>query len=591
MSDSIPGTHYEKGDNDMKISIGSKLWMGFLSVLLVLMVVGGISYQNTLKLIDSAQWLTHSHQVLGKLAELLSTLKDAETGQRGYLITGEERYLAPYRTAVGKVDKQIQELKQLTQDNQSQQQRLEAIGPLIADKLNELKETIDLRRNKGLEAANTVVLSDLGKKLMDDLRIALREIADQEKEYLKHREAEARASADFTTHSTLLATLSASGLVILLGLLLTRHISRPLKDMTEIADRIASGDVSTPIAANQRTDEIGTLLRAFSLMLGSLREMASIATQIAAGDLRVQVKPQSAQDTLGNAFAVMVNNLRELTREMLENVNVLTSAASQILATTTQAASSSAETATAVSETTATVEEVKQTVRMASQKAKNVSENAQQMAQAGQSGQRALEQMIDGMGHIRAQTAATADSIARLSEQSQAIGEIIATVNDLAEQSNLLAVNAAIEAAKVGEQGKGFGVVAQEIKSLALQSKQATSQVRAILSDIQKATTAAVMATDLNGKAVEAGVQQSAAAGAAIQLLADNISAAAQAALQIAASSQQQMVGMDQVAMAMDNIKQASSQNMAGTRQAETAAHSLHELGVKLKQMVEQYKL
>lgn len=575
----------------MKISIGSKLWMGFLSVLLVLMVVGGISYQNTLKLIDSAQWLTHSHQVLGKLAELLSTLKDAETGQRGYLITGEERYLAPYRTAVGKVDKQIQELKQLTQDNQSQQQRLEAIGPLIADKLNELKETIDLRRNKGLEAANTVVLSDLGKKLMDDLRIALREIADQEKEYLKHREAEARASADFTTHSTLLATLSASGLVILLGLLLTRHISRPLKDMTEIADRIASGDVSTPIAANQRTDEIGTLLRAFSLMLGSLREMASIATQIAAGDLRVQVKPQSAQDTLGNAFAVMVNNLRELTREMLENVNVLTSAASQILATTTQAASSSAETATAVSETTATVEEVKQTVRMASQKAKNVSENAQQMAQAGQSGQRALEQMIDGMGHIRAQTAATADSIARLSEQSQAIGEIIATVNDLAEQSNLLAVNAAIEAAKVGEQGKGFGVVAQEIKSLALQSKQATSQVRAILSDIQKATTAAVMATDLNGKAVEAGVQQSAAAGAAIQLLADNISAAAQAALQIAASSQQQMVGMDQVAMAMDNIKQASSQNMAGTRQAETAAHSLHELGVKLKQMVEQYKL
>jgi hypothetical protein len=277
---------------------------------------------------------------------------------------------------------------------------------------------------------------------------------------------------------------------------------------------------------------------------------------------------------------------RIINRQLRETINQLATSSSEILTTTAQVASGSAETASAVSETTATVEEVKQTVLLASQKAGYVSESAQQTAQAVQVGQQALERMIDGMGGIRAQTAATADAIARLSEQSQAIGEIIASVNDLAEQSNLLAVNAAIEAAKAGEQGKGFTVVAQEIKSLAQQSKQATAQVRAILSDIQKATTAAVMATDLNGKAVEAGVQESAAAGDAIRLLADNISAAARAALQIAASSQQQMVGMDQVALAMENIKQASAQNMAGTRQAEIAARDLHEMGDRLKQLV-----
>ena len=96
---------------------------------------------------------------------------------------------------------------------------------------------------------------------------------------------------------------------------------------------------------------------------------------------------------------------------------------------------------------------------------------------------------------IREQMEAIAESMVRLSEQGQAIGQIIATVEDLAAQSNLLAVNASIEAAKAGEHGKGFGVVAQEVKSLAEQSKQATNQVRTILSDIQKATTAAVMAT------------------------------------------------------------------------------------------------
>jgi len=180
---------------------------------------------------------------------------------------------------------------------------------------------------------------------------------------------------------------------------------------------------------------------------------------------------------------------------------------------------------------------------------------------------------------------------AKLSEHSQAIGEIIATVNDLADQSNLLAVNAAIEAAKAGEQGKGFAVVAQEVRGLAEQSKQATAQVRAILTDIQKATSAAVMATEQGTKAVEAGVKQSADAGQAIRALGDSITESAQAATQIAASSQQQMVGTDQVALAMENIKQASTQNVAGTKQAETAAQNLHDLGQKLKQLVEKYKV
>ena len=211
--------------------------------------------------------------------------------------------------------------------------------------------------------------------------------------------------------------------------------------------------------------------------------------------------------------------------------------------------------------------------------------------QISEGGLEATSAVVTGMGHIRQQMEAIGASMMRLSEQGQTIGQIIATVDDLAAQSNLLAVNAAIEAAKAGEYGKGFGVVAQEVKSLAEQSRQATDRVRLILGDIQKATTAAVMATEQGSKAVESGSRQTETADESIQSLMGSVTEAAQAATQIAASSQQQLVGMDQVAGAMENIKQASTQNVASARQLENAARNLGELGNRLKSLVENYSV
>jgi len=326
-------------------------------------------------------------------------------------------------------------------------------------------------------------------------------------------------------------------------------------------------------------------------MTQSLQNVAGAAGRIAEGDLRVQSQPQSADDMLGNAFAGMVQNLQGVIADIGEATNVLSSSAAQISASTSQLAASSSQTATAVTETTTTVEEIRQTAQVANDKAHHVAESAQRVMEISQTGRNATAETAEGMQRIREQMDSIAESMVRLSEQSTAIGEIIASVDDLARQSNLLAVNAAIEAAKAGEQGKGFSVVASEVKSLADQSKQATMQVRTILSDIQKATGAAVMATELGSKAVEAGVLQSAQAGESIISLAESVGDAAQAATQIAASSQEQLIGMDQVVQAMESIKQASMQNVDGARQLETAAHNLTELGQRLRQQVERYEV
>src|SRR5260221_6182563 len=194
------------------------------------------------------------------------------------------------------------------------------------------------------------------------------------------------------------------------------------------------------------------------------------------------------------------------------------------------------------------------------------------------------------MIRIQAQMESIAESIVKLSEQGQTIGEIIATVNDLAEQSNLLAVNAAIEAARAGEQGKGFAVVAQEVKSLSEQSKRATGQVRAILGDIQKATTAVVLAMEQGSKAVASGVRRSAEVGESIRGLTHSLEEAAAAAIQIAASSKQQMIRMDQTAISMRSHQQCSEQNLANTRLTEATAPNQLGLGQKLKALLREYK-
>lgn len=400
-------------------------------------------------------------------------------------------------------------------------------------------------------SAGAAAISDLQHKF-ESVRNIADEIGKQQLAQAGQRMHETSTMVDRTRTALLAANIVAVVLATAMALWFNRLIADPLRDATSIATRIATGDLRVEVPSGARRDEVGQLLRALDAMVKSWRVIAG---------------------------------------EINSGIGTLTGSASEILASTTQGAASAAETAAAVSETTATVEEVKQTALLASEKSRAVSESAQHAARTAADGRRALEASVQGMNSIQEKMEAIAATIVRLSERTHAIGEITATVGALADQSNLLAVNAAIEAAKAGEHGKGFGVVAQEVKSLAEQSRQATRQVRDILGDIQKSVGAAVMITEQGAKTVAEGVESSIAAGHAIGNLADIVADAAQAAVQIAVSSQQQLAGMDQVALAMENIQQASAENAAGSRQAETSAENLHALGQTLRQTSERFRV
>ena len=224
-------------------------------------------------------------------------------------------------------------------------------------------------------------------------------------------------------------------------------------------------------------------------------------------------------------------------------------------------------------------------------KAKDVLADAEETLIAVTTSEKSVMATIQDMNQIHDRMEIISDSTLKLSERSAAIAEIMDTVTDIAEQSNLLAVNAAIEAAKAGDFGRGFGVVAQEIRNLAEQSKGATVNVRSLLSEIQQATTAALLATKQGSIAVEKGVQQSIQTTNTIKELAGKMTRVTQASNQIVLSNQQQLLGTEQITTAMTHINDATNQHVEHLKQIETAVEKLNQVGESLKDMTDHYRI
>jgi methyl-accepting chemotaxis protein len=480
-------------------TFGRKLALGFATAVLTLLVIGFSGYRSTEHLIENDQWVTHTHEVRTNLADLISVLKDAEAGQRGFVITADENFLEPYRSALPQIDKLVSSIRSLTLDNEIQQHRLATLQPLIDAKLAELKRTIELRRTAGFEPTMRVVAAGEGKVLMDQMRRVVSQMDEDEAALLKRRNVEAEQSSENTKALILWGSLLGVALVIGAGTLISR----------------------------------------------------SLASQIGAA----------------------VHHIQTSSAELQSAAN--------------QQATGAKEQASAMSEISTTISELLATSRQIAESARRVAEIADQTATAARSGDLTVEKGHESIAGIRRQVDVIVHHMLDLGKKSQQIGSVLEIVSELAEQTNILAINATIEAAGAGDAGRRFGVVADEIRKLADRVGGSTKEIRGLIDDVRSAVNTTVMTTETGSKAVEAGADQFGRVAAAFGQISSQVSTTTEAAKEIELSTKQQATAVEQVNVAITNVSQASKETEVSTGQTLRTASELSHLSRELLRLVQ----
>ncbi|EXG80060.1 methyl-accepting chemotaxis protein [Cryptosporangium arvum] len=518
--------------------ISTRLIVGFAAPLLILVIVGAISYRNTNELVYTGGRVTHTYQVLEGLDNIMDAVKDGETGQRGYLITGQDAYLAPYTEASNSVGGRIDNVATLTADNPVQQKRITTLRTLVEAKFAELKETIDLRRSSGFAAAQRVVLENKGKAVMDQIRSVLDAMSSEEAALLSVRAETTTDTANLSRTSIIVSIVVALALVVTLALLISRSILRPLSALTarmaDIAD--GDGDLTSRVDENRR-DEFGPLGSAFNRfaekIARSVRDIDHEATRMAAAAGSVAEAASRISGTAART-SQQANAVTDSAREMSVSLETVAAGSEEMGASIGEISANASDAARVVSEAVSVANSASETVN-------------------------------------------------ELGTSSAEINNVIQLITAIAEQTNLLALNATIEAARAGESGKGFAVVASEVKDLAQETAKATEDISRRVESIQGNATAATAAINRMSEIVVRVNDYQTTIAAAVEEQTATTSEMSRGVTMASGSTRE----------ITDNLSGVAAAAVETTQALDGALHSINELNemsAGLKRIVGQFK-
>lgn len=446
------------------MTVGKKIGVGYAVAVLFLLVIGWISYWNTSELAVLRQKVTHTYEVLDVLGEVQSRLVDAETGQRGFLITADEKYLEPYNNAARAADDAVKRLAELTKDNPRQQERIRTLKPLLMDKLSELADTIRLRKDKdkGFDLALQEVKTDKGKKAMDDIRKVLADMTQDERDLLKSRDEDAASKAQMTFGTILYGTVLSVVVLSVLGFWITRGITRPV---TELVNNLTSASAELLAGTTQQAT-------------GSQEQASAVTETVSTVDEVLKTSDQSAQraKAVSDSAQRAAESARAGQRAVDETVSSMTAVKEQV-ESIAENILALAEQAQAIGEITASVSDIAEQTNLLALNA------AIEASRAGEQGR--------GFSVVAAEIKALADQSKKATAQVRTIlGEIQKATNSavmVTEEGTKSVTAAARNAALSGESIKTLAQAIAEAAQAAAQIAASAGQQATGMAQIHQA--------------------------------------------------------------------------------------------------------